>query len=163
MKDNNKAQIQMLNEAIELAVQAHYSQVSRNGEPYILHPLTVMLKLETETERIVGVLHDVLEDTDYTYEDLEDAGFTDEVLYALDALTKQQDEPYMDYIARVKKNELACKVKLADLEHNMSRCILEGNTKRYLKYLSAKEEILNEQDKTKEPFLDGGISAGESV
>lgn len=143
-----------LSEAIELANQAHYHQYARiSGEPYILHPLTVMMKLSDPDERIVAVLHDVIEDSDYTLNDIAEHGFSKEILEALFAITKQKDEEYRDYIRRVIANKVARNVKLADLEHNMHRCMVEGNLKRYLKYLWAKMEIINEQDTSSDPFL----------
>lgn len=136
----------LLNEAIELACSAHYHQCAKNGEPYILHPLTVMLKLSDPVERVVAVLHDVIEDSIYTLDDLEEEGYPEEIIEAIDAITKREGESYQDYIARVLMNRLARNVKLADLEHNMHRCMAEGNIKRYLKYLWAKMEILKYKD-----------------
>ncbi len=109
----------MLEKAIIIAVSAHQGQVDKGGNPYILHPLAVMLSLEDEIERICAVLHDVIEDTDITLEYLKNEGFSNEVLTALDALSRRKDESYDEFIDRIINNKIACHVKLADLKHNM--------------------------------------------
>lgn len=106
--------------AIEIAVDAHRGQTRRNGTPYILHPLRIMFSLETEDEMIAGVLHDVVEDSDYTLDQLRDEGFSQEILAAVKCLTKTGDIAYDAYIDRVKANPLARKVKMADLRDNMN-------------------------------------------
>jgi (p)ppGpp synthase/HD superfamily hydrolase len=108
-----------LERAIEIAVQAHRGQKQRNGQPYVLHPLTLMFGVETEIERMVAVLHDVVEDTTWTLEDLQREGFSAEVLAAVDLLTHRKEVPYDDYIERIAGSSLAKTVKLADLKHNM--------------------------------------------
>ena len=94
----------MLEEAILIATRAHMGQVDKGNQPYILHPLRVMLRLQTEEERTVGVLHDVIEDTSVTIEDLRKQGISKEVLEALEHITKGKQEPYMEYISRVIQN-----------------------------------------------------------
>lgn len=108
-----------LEDAIALAVQAHRGQVDKVGQPYALHVLRVMFRLETEQERIVAVLHDVIEDTSYTPDDLHALGYSEEVLAALDCLTRRSTETYEQFIERAAANPLARRVKLADLEDNM--------------------------------------------
>ena len=105
--------------AIALAIKAHYGQVDKAGKPYILHVLRVMLAFDTETEMIAGVLHDVVEDSGYSLADLKKTGFPDEIITALDCLTKRDSENYKDYIERIKTNPVAIRVKLADLEDNL--------------------------------------------
>lgn len=107
-----------LERAIEIAAKAHAGQVDKAGEAYILHPLRVMLSLNTKEERIVGVLHDVVEDTDVTLEHLEFEGFSDEVLTALQALIKKNGESRMQAAARAKEDPIARAVKLADNKDN---------------------------------------------
>ena len=109
----------LLERAILLAVQAHRGQVDRSGAPYILHPLRVMLRVETENERIAAVLHDVVEDTDWTLDGLRAEGFPEEVVQAVDCLTRREGESYDDRVARAAANPIARRVKLADLEDNM--------------------------------------------
>jgi (p)ppGpp synthase/HD superfamily hydrolase len=108
-----------LEEAILLAVQAHRGQTDKAGRPYILHPLRMMTKMRTEAEMMAAVLHDVVEDTDWSIERLRAQGFPEEVLLAVECLTKREGEEYMAFIERAKANPVARRVKLADLEDNM--------------------------------------------
>ena len=108
-----------LEETLFIAVLAHEGQRDRADKPYILHPLRVMFSMETEEERIVAVLHDVVEDTEMTLDKLEDYGFSPEIIDAVKHLTKQPGEEYMDFISRVTLNPLATKIKMADLRDNM--------------------------------------------
>lgn len=111
-----------LEDAIAFAAHAHSGQVypSPDGESYILHPLRVMLQLETEGERIVAVLHDIVEDTPYTHANLREAGYQDDILDAIDRLTQRENESYEQYIDRVAQNSTARRVKLADLSDNLA-------------------------------------------
>lgn len=108
-----------LEKAISLAVAAHAGQLDKAGQPYILHPIRVMLDLEDEVDQIVGVLHDVIEDSRYTLDDLLEMGFSQEIIIALDHLTKRDNEPYDDYVSRTLRNPIARRVKRADLLDNM--------------------------------------------
>jgi (p)ppGpp synthase/HD superfamily hydrolase len=108
-----------LEDAIALAVEAHRGQRDKAGQTYILHPLRVMMRLETEAERMAAILHDVVEDTPYTLERLRELGYPAEVLTALECLTKREGENYEAFIERVRPHPLARRVKLADLEDNM--------------------------------------------
>ncbi len=108
-----------LEHALKLAVQVHSGQVDKHNRPYILHPLRVMLRLETELEQIVGVLHDVVEDSDLTLADLRDMGYADDVVTALDGVTRREDETYEEFVTRSAAHPVSRRVKLADLEDNM--------------------------------------------
>lgn len=108
-----------LEDAILLATGAHRGQKDKGGAPYILHPLRLMLKVDTDSERMAAILHDVVEDTTVTLKDLRDAGYPEPVLEAVDCLTRRKGELYEDFIRRIKPNPIARKVKLADLEDNM--------------------------------------------
>src|SRR6185503_15040426 len=108
-----------LEDAIRLAVEAPHGQRDKVGQPYILHPLRVMFRLTTEAEQIVGVLHDVVEDTKYTFDDLRRLGYSEQILEALDGVTRRESESYEEFVLRSKKNPIARKVKLADLDDNM--------------------------------------------
>ena len=109
-----------LERAIEIAKQAHTGQVDKGGADYIGHPLRVMEMCDTEEQKIVAVLHDVVEDSDWTFEKLEAEGFSSEVIEALKCVTKlSKDEDYDEFIKRVMRNELAMKVKVKDLEDNL--------------------------------------------
>jgi (p)ppGpp synthase/HD superfamily hydrolase len=107
-----------LERAIAIAAEAHAGQVDKGGAPYILHPLRVMLSLSGPDERIVAVLHDVVEDSDWTFERLRAAGFSSAVIKALRALTKIDGETYEAFIERAKANAIARRVKLADIADN---------------------------------------------
>jgi len=108
-----------IDKAILIAAQAHAGQKDRFGKPYILHPIRLMMNVDSELEQIVAILHDVVEDSDWTLEALRQEGFSAEIISAVDCITKRNSEPYMDYIERLRSNSIARKVKLADLEHNM--------------------------------------------
>ena len=109
-----------LQRAIEIATEAHKGQYDKSGKDYIGHPLRVMEMGKTDEEKIVGVLHDVIEDTDWTFEALAEEGFSKEIINALRCVTKiSENENYDDFIERVKKNPLAVAVKINDLSDNM--------------------------------------------
>ena len=109
-----------LERAIQIATEAHRGQVDKAGNDYILHPLRVMELGNSLEEKIVGILHDVVEDTDWTFERLADEGFSPIVLDALRCVTKlSENEPYDHFISRVQANPLAISVKLNDLSDNM--------------------------------------------
>lgn len=131
--------------AIELANNLHKDQVDKGGNPYILHPLAVMNKVETIKEKIVAILHDILEDTPMKKEGLL-INFDEEIVDAIETLTKIGGQTWDEYIEQIKGNELARKVKIADLEHNMNlsrlnRGITKEDKKRYEKYRAGKEKL----------------------
>jgi|SRR5690625_346001 len=136
-----------LERAIEIAAKAHAGQTDKAGEAYILHPLRVMLSLTTENERIAGVLHDVLEDTNVTLEQLKLEGFANEVLVALVALTKEKGESRMQAAARAKKDPIARAVKLADNKDNSNisriKSPTEKNFARLEEYRAVRELLLS--------------------
>lgn len=136
-----------LNRAIILAVQAHTGQVDKGGNPYILHPLRVMLKMPDEKTRIVAVLHDVLEDTPLTLEDLRKEGFSEDILEALDHLTRREGESYKKFIRRAKQHPISRLVKLEDIEDNSDLSRIpnpsEEDFKRLERYKWAKKELLS--------------------
>jgi (p)ppGpp synthase/HD superfamily hydrolase len=131
----------MLEKAISIAAAAHAGMVDKVGQPYILHPLRVMFRCEGENERIVAVLHDVIEDTTVTWEDLGRAGFSQEVLAALECVTKRKGESYEEFVGRAAADPVARRVKLADLEDNMDvrrlMVVSEEDCARLAKYLKA--------------------------
>lgn len=106
--------------AVEIAARAHQGQRDKSGKPYLLHPLRLMLRMEDETEMIAAILHDVVEDSPWTLEQLRAEGFSEVALAAVDCLTHREDESYEVYVKRVKSNPIARRVKLADLEDNMN-------------------------------------------
>ncbi len=137
----------LLDKAIIIAVNAHSGQVDKAGEDYICHPLRVMLKLKTEEERIVGILHDVIEDTNMTYEQLRSEGFSETIIIALKNVTKEKVETYTDFVNRAKSNEISRVVKLADLEDNLDIARIHNPSKkdyeRLEKYKNARAILLN--------------------
>ncbi|NRF67353.1 bifunctional (p)ppGpp synthetase/guanosine-3',5'-bis(diphosphate) 3'-pyrophosphohydrolase [Aquincola sp. S2] len=108
-----------LERAIQIAARAHAGQVDKAGQPYILHPLRVMLAVKRPPERIAAVLHDVVEDTSVTLDELRSEGFPEEVLQAVRALTKTKGEDRLAAAARAAANPIARAVKLADVTDNM--------------------------------------------
>lgn len=135
-----------LERAIEIARQAHVGQVDKGGADYIGHPLRVMEMGRTEEEKIVGVLHDVVEDSEWTFEMLEEEGFAPEIIEALRCLTKlSKDEDYDHLMTRVKSNKLAIKVKLCDLTDNLDTSrlvnVTDSDVKRSKKYARAYASI----------------------
>ena len=109
-----------LERAIQIAVEAHAGVKDKGGKAYILHPISVMMRCETDEEKIVAILHDVIEDTDWTFEALREEGFTDTIIEALKTVTKHSDdEDYDEFIQRSLKNEIGRKVKIADLRENL--------------------------------------------
>ena len=138
-----------LQRAIEIATQAHQGQFDKSGKDYIGHPLRVMEMGQTENEKIVGVLHDVIEDTDWTFEALEAEGFSQEIIAALKCVTKlHENEKYDDFIERVQKNPLAVAVKINDLTDNMDirrlPYLSDKDVKRLKKYLKAYKRLTGE-------------------
>ena len=124
-----------LERAIQIAVEAHAGQKGKDGSPYILHPLRLMLKMDTEEARIVAVLHDVVEDTEVTLDDLRREGFSESVIENIQLLTHEDDTPYEEYVERIKPHPLARKVKLADLEDNSDIRRLSGIEEKDLQRL----------------------------
>lgn len=117
-----------LERAIVVATRAHEGQIDKGGAAYILHPLRVMERVSTPEQRIVAVLHDVLEDTPLTLSDLAREGFTVKILAALLALSRREGERYEDFVVRLGSDPLAREVKLADLADNsdLSRIVCPG-------------------------------------
>lgn len=138
IEENKTATVE---DAIAIAALAHKGQTEKAGARYILHPLRIMMKMETESEMMAGILHDVVEDCgeQWTIEKLREQGFSDEVLEAVECLTRTDDVSYEDYIERVQTNRIARRVKLADLEDNMNimrigKELREKDFKRLEKY-----------------------------
>ena len=134
---------ELTKKAMKISFDAHKNQVDKTGVPYVFHPMHLAEQMKDEYGCCVALLHDVIEDTDMTFEDLEKEGFPKDVIDALKLLTHDISIPYMDYVREIKKNELARKVKLADLRHNsdLSRLDIvdEKAISRQKKYLQAIE------------------------
>ena len=109
-----------LERAIQIAVEAHAGVTDKGGKAYILHPISVMMRCETDEEKIVAILHDVVEDTDWTFDALREEGFSETIIEALKTVTKHSDdEDYEKFVQRSLKNEIGRKVKIADLRENL--------------------------------------------
>ena len=109
-----------IEDAIAIAADAHKGQKDKAGAAYILHPLRLIMKMETEAEMLAAVLHDVIEDTGWTIEKLREEGFPDEVLAAVESVTKREGEDYDDFITRASQNPIGRRVKIGDLEDNLN-------------------------------------------
>lgn len=140
--------VSTLERAICIAAQAHAGQQDKAGQPYVLHVLRVMLRFESEPERIVAILHDLLEDTSWTAGDLQREGFSTSVIEAIKALTRRDGEPYDGFIRRAASNQVARRVKLADLEDNMDLRRIANPTpqdwERLVKYKKAHTMLCGE-------------------
>ena len=138
----------LLERAIKLAVKAHKGQVDRFGQPYILHPLRMMLSVKKNSEKIVALLHDTVEKTTTTYDDLRQKGFSGDVIEAVNSLTRRKGEDYDAYISRVSKNRIAVIVKIADLNDHLTesekRYMTRKNLERIRKYKKAKQRLLKD-------------------
>lgn len=138
---------QKLTEALFIALEAHKNQVDKGGHPYILHPLRLMMQFKEEELQIIALLHDVVEDSLFTLDDLKRKGFKKTTIEAIDALTKRVSESYQDFIGRVAKNELARKVKILDLKDNLNLERLpelhNGDFKRIEKYHNSLKYLVN--------------------
>ena len=130
-----------LERALQIAVQAHAGQKDKSGAAYIFHPIRVMMRCTSTEAQIVGLLHDVVEDTQVPFQELEGEGFSKTVMEALRLLTHDPKVPYEDYIREIKTNAIATEAKLADLQDNMDlRRLQEVDEKavaRFKRYLAA--------------------------
>lgn len=115
----------MTKKALRLSFNAHKDQVDKSGMPYVYHPFHLAEQMDSEETVTVALLHDVVEDTDYTMEDMIAMGFPKSVTDALALMTHDRAVPYMDYVAKIKANPIATAVKLADLRHNSDTSRLE--------------------------------------
>ena len=128
--------------AINIAYNAHMGQIDKFGIPYIFHPMHLAEQMDTEEECIVAILHDVVEDTEITFNQLEE-DFSGRVIEALKLLTHDKSVPYDDYIINLKDNPIAKKVKLADLKHNSDSSRLEHITAKDINRLEKYKNALN--------------------
>ena len=114
--------------ALKLCFKAHKDQTDKSGMPYVFHPFHLAEQMKDEATTVVALLHDVVEDTEITIDDLQKMGFSQEVLEAIALMTHNDEVPYMEYVARIKTNPIARAVKLADLKHNSDMTRLESIT-----------------------------------
>ena len=133
--------------ALAIALRAHKNAIDKAGQPYVLHPIRIMLKMTNDLEKATALLHDVIEDSDITADDLLTEGIPEVVVTAVLALTKQDFESYQDFVLRAKQNPLARKVKIADVEDNMNLLrishLTEKDLARLAKYHAAWQLLQN--------------------
>ena len=137
----------LFEKAMKIAVIAHTGQRDRYDQPYILHPIRVMQSVEHPMEKICAILHDVVEDSDWTLKLLKKEGFPAMIIEALDGLTKREGEEYQNYVRRAAQNPIARQIKLADLNDNMTLQRIDslnpGDFKRLQKYHEAWKFLQN--------------------
>lgn len=131
----------MLEKAIIISVKAHSGQVDKGDEKYIFHPIRVMMNAISIDEKIIAILHDVVEDSGITIENLKNEGFSENILSAIDCLTRRKKESYEDFINRISKNKLATNVKILDILDNLNtsrlKTISDIDKERLNKYREA--------------------------
>ena len=133
---------EMVKKAVNIMFEAHKEDVDKGGYPYVFHPFYLATKVEGENETCVALLHDVIEDhgDKYSFEYLENEGFNKEIIDALKLLTHKKDVPYMEYISKISKNNIAKAVKIEDLRHNLDIRRTSGEkAKKYDIYVKALE------------------------
>ena len=121
---------EMTKKALKLCFDVHKEQMDKSGMPYVFHPFHLAEQMQDEETTIVALLHDVIEDTEYTLDDLRKMGFGDSVLDAINLMTHKGGVPYMEYVEKIKANPIAKIVKLADLRHNSDLTRLDVVTPR---------------------------------
>ena len=136
----------LLIKAFFLCVIKHWKQKDRAGKRYIWHPIHVMLNVKGYNEKIVALLHDIVEDTDVTVSDLKNLKFSKEVIEAVDVITKKKDQEYFSYLKLIKDNSIAKKVKIEDLKHNSDlkrlRFVTQKDMDRVIKYKKALDYLI---------------------
>lgn len=134
--------------ALKLCYMAHKDQVDKAGLPYVFHPFHLAEQMLDEDTTVVALLHDVLEDTEITLDEMREAGYGEDILEALQLLCHEDGVPYMEYIKRLRENRLARIVKLADLQHNSDLSRLDVTDERAAarreKYMAAMQLLMNE-------------------
>ena len=123
---------ELTKKALKLCFEAHKDQVDKSGLPYVHHPFHLAEQMETEDTTIVALLHDMVEDTEYTLDDIRAMGFPERIVEALSYMTHDDAVPYLDYVAKIKENPIATAVKLADLKHNSDLTRLDAVDKKAL-------------------------------
>lgn len=137
----------MTKKALKLCFEAHKDQLDKSGMPYVFHPFHLAEQMTDEDTTVVALLHDVVEDTDYTLDDLRVMGFNEKVIEAIGLMTHAEGVPYMEYVAKIKENPISKAVKLADLTHNSDSSRLDNITE--------KDMVRREKYKNAIEFLNG--------
>ena len=138
---------EMTKKAIKLMFEKHKDQVDKSGMPYVFHPFHLAEQMDDEETTITALLHDIVEDTDTTFDDLRELVFSDNVINALKLMTHDKNIDYFEYVKNISKNPIARKVKIKDLEHNMDTSRLDEVTdkdlERVKKYKKCYKYLLN--------------------
>ena len=138
---------EMTKKAIKLMFEKHKDQVDKSGIPYVFHPFHLAEQMDDEETTITALLHDIVEDTNTTFDDLRELGFSDNVINALKLMTHDKNIDYFEYVKNISKNPIARKVKIKDLEHNMDTSRLDEVTdkdlERVKKYKKCYKYLLN--------------------
>lgn len=137
----------MTKKALKICFNAHINQVDKTGIPYVFHPFHLAEQMDDEDSVCVALLHDVVEDTEITFEDLINEGFNENVINTLKLLTHVDDTPYMEYVKEIKTNPIAKKVKLADLKHNSDLTRLDLNVDKIPPKLELYKEAIKYLEK----------------
>ena len=136
-----------LERAIEIAVEAHKGQKDKAGMPYVLHPLRLMFKMESNNEKIAALLHDVVEDSDWTLDDLKKEGFNSDVIEAVSLLTRDEKDSYDEFVQKTVSNPISKNVKIADINDNLDlnrlNVIMDKDIARIKKYHRILKSITN--------------------
>ena len=134
--------------ALKLCFEGHRDMIDKSGLPYVFHPFHLAEEMKDENTTVVALLHDLIEDTEHTLDELAALGFSEEVLSAIALMTHDSGTPYMEYVANIKKNAIARAVKLADLKHNSDMTRLdkitpedERRAEKYRKAIELLEDI----------------------
>lgn len=133
---------ELTKKALKLCFEAHKDQVDKSGLPYVYHPFHLAEQMETEDTVIVALLHDVVEDTEYTLDDIRAMGFPERIVEALSYMTHDDAVPYLDYVAKIKENPIATAVKLADLKHNSDLTRLDAVDEKALERVEKYREAI---------------------
>ena len=140
--------------ALQIAVKAHAGQKDKSGEPYIFHPIRVMERCSNPKAKIVALLHDIVEDTEVTFDELKTAGFPEDILGTLRFVTHEKEVPYDDYIEALMHDPIAVEVKIADLEDNSDirrlKEIKDRDVERLQKYLRTHRRLTDHRHKPHE-------------
>ena len=134
--------------ALKLCFEAHKDQTDKSGMPYVFHPFHLAEQMVDEKTTVVALLHDIIEDTEYTLDDLKNLGFSDDILSAIALMTHTDGVPYMEYVAQIKTNPIAKAVKLADLRHNSDITRLDTVTAHDLERVKKYKKAIELLDKT---------------
>ncbi len=129
--------------AMNIAFKAHLNQVDKNGYPYIAHPIHLAETMSSESATIVALLHDVVEDSEVTFDDIKNFGFSIEIIEALKLLTHDKNADYTEYIKNINSNPLAKEVKIADLKHNMDLTRIENVSEKDIARASKYKKALD--------------------